>query len=311
MITPEQAIQAVHELAGEHRGYRALHAKGFLVSGTFTATAEAAALSRAAHLTGDPVPTVVRFSNGAADPNQPDGAPGVRGMAAKFFLPDGSTTDISAQTAPLFVSSTPDGFIEFLRASKRDALMGLRIAGYVARHPRAFRALRASAGALRVPVSYATVAYHALHAYRWLDAQGGARFVRYHWIPAASVEYLPSGEAKAKDADFLTSELAARLAEGPVSFHLQVQIAGPNDSTTDPSAPWSTREAVTVGTLTITDGHSDRESSGHIVVFDPLRVTDGIEPSDDPVLHFRSRAYSVSVKDRTGVSRGAEAPRDD
>jgi catalase len=189
--------------------------------------------------------------------------------------------------------------------------MGWRIARYVARHPRVFRALRASAGAVRVPASYATVTYHALHAYRWIDEHGGARFVRYHWIPTASVEYLPSRVARAKDADFLTSEIATRLAEGPVSFDLQVQIAGPNDSTTDPSAPWTTKEVITAGTLTITDSHSDRESSGHIVVFDPLRVTDGIEPSDDPVLHFRSHAYSVSVKDRTGVSRGAEAPRDE
>ena len=39
-----------------------------------------------------------------------------------------------------------------------------------------------------------------------------------------------------------------------------------------------------------------------------MRVTDGIEPSDDPVLRFRTRAYSASVKLRTGVDRGPEAP---
>jgi len=34
-------------------------------------------------------------------------------------------------------------------------------------------------------------------------------------------------------------------------------------------------------------------------LFDPMRLTDGIEPSDDPVLRFRPRAYSVSVERRT------------
>jgi len=48
--------------------------------------------------------------------------------------------------------------------------------------------------------------------------------------------------------------------------------------------------------------------SDDIVVFDPMRVTDGIEPSDDPILRFRTHAYSTSVKLRTGVDRGAEAP---
>ena len=41
--------------------------------------------------------------------------------------------------------------------------------------------------------------------------------------------------------------------------------------------------------------------------FEALRA-EGIEPSDDPVLHFRTFAYSASVKLRSGVARGAEAP---
>ena len=35
---------------------------------------------------------------------------------------------------------------------------------------------------------------------------------------------------------------------------------------------------------------------------------DGIEPSDDPVLRFRTLVYSASVKLRSGVDRGPEAP---
>ncbi len=50
--------------AGLSPGNRALHAKGKLYRGTFTATAEAAQLSRAAHLSGSAVPALIRFSNG-------------------------------------------------------------------------------------------------------------------------------------------------------------------------------------------------------------------------------------------------------
>jgi catalase len=311
MVSPEQAIEACHALFGQHPGCRALHAKGLLVAGSFTATAEAHTLSRAAHLSGEPVPTVVRFSNGTGNPGEPDNKPGIRGMAAKFFLSNGSTTDISAQTAQLFISSTPDGFVDFLRASKRDALLGWRLARYVARYPRFLRGLRTSTAAMRIPASYATASYHALHAYRWIDANGKARYVRYHWIPQAGDARLSPAAARSKGAEFLTEEMRTRLASKPVCFDLQVQIAGPDDSTTDPSAPWASTQTITVGTLRITDSDSDRESSGHILVFDPMRVTDGIEPSDDPILHFRTYAYSVSVKERTGVSRGAEAPSTD
>jgi catalase len=39
-----------------------------------------------------------------------------------------------------------------------------------------------------------------------------------------------------------------------------------------------------------------------VLVFDPTRVTDGIELSDDPILRFRPRAYSVSVARRAPLS---------
>jgi catalase len=43
-----------------------------------------------------------------------------------------------------------------------------------------------------------------------------------------------------------------------------------------------------------------------VLVFDPTRVTDGIELSPDPILNIRTHAYSVSVEARTGVSRPAD-----
>jgi catalase len=46
---------------------------------------------------------------------------------------------------------------------------------------------------------------------------------------------------------------------------------------------------------------TERERGGDILVFDPTRVADGIALSDDPILHFRPRAYSASVTRRTGA----------
>jgi len=160
----------------------------------------------------------------------------------------------------------------------------------------------------KVPASYATVAYHGLHAFRWVAADGSARFVRYHLLPDAGEEFLPPPVAAQKSADFLIDELDERLTSGPVRFAYQVQIAAEGDSLVDPSRAWHSTQTVTVGTIDITGVETQREHGGDIVVFDPMRVTDGIEPSDDPVLRFRTLAYSASVKLRTGVDRGPEAP---
>jgi catalase len=305
VVTPDEAMQAIRDTGGAKAGHRALHAKGKLYRGSFTATPQAAQLSRAAHLDGSAVPALIRFSNGSGNPKQRDGAPGVRGMAVKFTLPDGSTTDVSTQTAKLFTSSTPDGFVDLLRAMRPGLTTPLRLGRYLLTHPALLGSL---GGAAKIPSSYATIAYHGLHAFKWVDAAGDANFVRYHFIPAAGEQYLSLRTTLSKDPDFLNDELDARLAEGPVRFYFRVQIAGPGDSTVDPSAKWRSDDTTTVGTLDITGLDTERERGDDIVVFDPMRVTDGIEPSDDPILHFRTQAYSASVKLRTGVDRGPEAP---
>jgi catalase len=308
VVTADQAIDAIRATGGAQPGNRALHAKGKLYRGTFTATPDAAALSRAAHLSGATVPALIRFSSGSGNPRQPDNAPGVRGLAVKFTLPDGSTTDVSTQTAKLFPVSTPDDFVSLLRAMRPGPTAPLRLIGYIATHPGFIKALPVVKEANKVPASYGTIAYHGLHAFRWVAADGSERFVRYHLKPAGGDQILTPDVAKAKGADFLTDELDERLAAQPVRFEYQVQIAAHGDSTVDPSKPWQSTQTVTVGTLEITGVETEREHDGDIVVFDPMRVTDGIEASDDPVLHFRTIAYSASVKLRTGVDRGPEAP---
>jgi catalase len=307
-VTPDEAIEAIRATGGAQPGYRALHAKGTLYRGRFTATPAAAALSRAKHLDGSAVPALFRFSNGSGDHTQRDGVPGVRGLAVKLTLPDGSTTDVSTQTARLFVSSTPDGFIDLLKAMRPGPTKPLRMTKYLAIHPRLLAALPVLRDANRVPASYVTVEYHGLHAFRWVSADGSARFVRYHLHPVAGEKFLSGPAAKGKAPDFLVHELNHRLSSGPVLFDFRVQIAGPNDSTVDPSAPWHSGETVTVGNLEIIGLNTEREHGDDIVVFDPMRVTDGIEPSEDPVLRFRTHVYSASVKLRTGVDRGPEAP---
>jgi catalase len=296
VTSPEEAIEAIDGRFGVHPRRRALHAKGSLYSGTFTANPEAARLTRAAHMQGNPMPATVRWSNGSGDPNVPDYAPDVRGLAVTFHLADGSRTDISSQSVPRFPFKGVDPFVELIRLSKPSLASVVRMPLFLARNPRAIGAIRSNLGALKPPPSYAAISYHALHAFRWLDAGGGERFVRYTWRPTVDLPALGRDEAKERGRDYLREELVERLGRGPIRFELEVQIAGPGDDPHDPSAVWPVdRERVLVGTLEVTEPSEE----GDDYVFDPTRVTDGIELSDDPVLRFRPRAYAISHERRT------------
>lgn len=302
MISPREAVDAIGDRFGRHAGYRALHAKGLLCRGSFTATSEAARLTRAAHMQGEAVAVTVRFSNGSGDPRSPDYAPDVRGMATKFYLPDGSRTDISAQTVPRFPVHTPEDFIGLLKASAPGRGRLLRLPLFLATHREAIPALRENAPTFRPPPSYASCRFYAIHAFRWVGGSGGERYVRYRWIPHASDEPIPGEEARSRGRDYLQEEMQERLAREPVRFTLELQLAGDGDPVEDPAAVWpAERETLAAGTLEVTELERERETGDDILVFDPMRVTDGIEPSDDPVLHFRPGSYSVSVERRTSA----------
>ncbi len=299
-LTSHDAIDAAHAAFGSHPGYRALHAKGTLLKGTFTATPQAAGLTKAAHMQGEPVPVTARVSNGGGNPDVPDYAPDVRGLAVKMYLPDGTRTDIVAQSAPRFPFHRPEPFIELLGVQRPGVDLAFKMPAVLARHPEALRTLPANIPALRPPESYATIPYYAVHAYRFVDAEGRSRYVRYTLVPELPVSHLAPWAARRLGRDYLQEDIRRRVADGSVRFTVELQVALPGDEVDDPYVQWpKDRERVTAGTIELTGLDTDRESGDDILVFDPTRVVDGIELSDDPVLRFRPEAYSGSVAART------------
>jgi catalase len=120
------------------------------------------------------------------------------------------------------------------------------------------------------------------------------------WVPQSEEPALKRSEARSRGADYLRAEITERLARGPVRFTLEVQIAGAGDDPHDPTARWAKdRERVTAGALEISGEAPDGPPGGEPFVFDPMRLTDGIEPSNDPILRYRPGAYSESVERRS------------
>lgn len=304
---PEQIVDAIHDINGRHEGTRAVHAKGILCSGTFTAAPEAAALTRAAHMRGEPVRATVRFSNGGGDPGSPDSAKDGRGLAVKLYLEDGSRTDLVAITLPRFFVRTPEDFLDFTRARKPDPETGQpdleKLGAFLEAHPEALPAIQ-HALSQPAPASYAQLEYHGIHAFKWISPDGRERWVRFSWRPAAGEAGLSDDELAEMSPDYLQEEIRERLGREPVEFTLEVAIAEEGDDPDDPTEPWpDDRERVAVGTLRIEELDATRERDGDVLVFDPTRVTDGIELSADPILHVRPEAYAVSVERRSGARR--------
>ena len=301
---PERLVDRLEAIGGRHEGQRAAHARGVLCSASFTPSPPAAELCRAPHLSGGPHRAHVRLSNGSGDPSARDAARGAHGLALKVYLPDGSTTDIVAMTLQTFFVRTVEDFVAFGEVRVPDPDTGkpdmARIGAFLGEHPETLPAVQAVMTA-PPPESYARLAYHAIHAFRLTAPDGSERWVRWHWRPEAGEGVLSDEAAAELPYDYLAGEIEDRLESGPVAFALEAEIAAEGDPLDDPTAAWPEgRERVEMGRLALSGIAHDRERDGDILVFDPVRVADGIALSEDPILHARSGAYRVSVTRRTG-----------
>ena len=301
----ERLVASINASYGVHPGHRAAHAKGVLCAANFTPTALATRLSRALHLRGGEVRAHVRFSNGSGDPTAPDTARDARGLAVKFYLADGTTTDVVAISLPAFFARTPEDLLAFNDARRPDPATGApdveRVGAYLAEHPEALPAVTA-AMTHPLPASYAGVTYNRLHAFGF-EGENGTRFGRYHFVPEHGDESLSEAEAGVHAADYLSEELEKRFTRGSAIFHVRVELAAADDSIDDSTAVWPEgREQVELGQLRVTGRAFDRERAGDVLVFDPTRVTDGIRCPDDPILLARSGAYRVSVSRRISAT---------
>lgn len=297
-------VAAVHaDAGGMFAGFRAAHAFGRIYYGAFIPTATAKTMSRAAHFQGAPTPATARLSAVSGDPKQNPSK--IVAMATKFFLPDGTVTDLIGITLPAFFARTPEEFIAVSDALALDPLSGQpdlsKLGPVLASYPNAASLFRWLQDQPDIQ-SLASATYRPLHAYLFTNAQGVSRWARYVWKPEApGADPAPKAPGDAAH-DHLFEEFEGRLAVQPVRFRLELQLARDGDPVGDPSSAWpEDREHVIVGHLELLRRITEGEIGDPVMMHDPTAVTDGIEISpDDQLIAARRGAYLLSVAERSG-----------
>jgi catalase len=295
-----QAVDALQKVYGVHPGFRPNHAKGIVTEGSFKASAQAAALSKAALFAGTAIPVTVRFSDAGGVPNIPDGSDiaNPHGMAIKYHLPDGSDADMVLVSLKFFPVATGADFRDLLlaiAASPPDAPKPTKLDQFIAAHP----SVPAAASTAATPESFATEEYYGINAFIFVNQAGEKQAVRYQMLPERTVHLDPADAAK-RSPDFLIDDLGVRLGRGKVTFRLRAQLAAAGDQTADPSKPWpADRRVVDLGELTIDKVVPNSLEAQKSLLFMPVQVPDGIELSDDRMPEFRSNAYADSFARRS------------
>jgi catalase len=296
----EQIVDAINGVFGRQARNRAVHAKGIVLSATFAPSARAHELSRAPHLQRAPTPVTARFSCFSGNPDVADTDPTAspRGLALKFHLDDGTTTDL--------VTHSFNGFPTATAAELGQLFTALSLSGPGATHPTSAERFMSKHPRARAffetpkppPVSYATLRYFGVNSFAFANARGAVTVGRYRLEPAAGEQFLAAGDAARAHADYLRRELRERVAAAPLRFTLVVQLAAAEDRVDDPSLAWpDTRPTLELGTLALQEIVADSRAAEEMLIFSPGSLPLGIAPAD-PMIQAREEAYAVSYARR-------------
>jgi catalase len=293
----QQIVDAFEATSLPHPGFRRNHAKGICVTGRFESNGNASVLSRASVFDPGTYPIVGRFSAPGTDPARPDANSKVRSFALQFALPGREQWRTAMNSAPIFAVRTPEAVFEQLSAQALDASGHkdpVKMAAFLRAHPEA-QAFNAWLDSHPPSSAFFNASYFSIDAFRFVDRQGGTRYVRWRVVPDTA--YRPIGAATEGDPDFLEHDLVARLEHGPLRWHLMISVAKAGDPVDDATRQWPAerdRDSIDAGTLVIDRAQSQIDGPCRDVNFDPLVLPQGIEASNDPLLAARSSVYADS-----------------
>lgn len=301
-VTADQVVSALEGTFGVHPGERRNHTKGTCAVGEFVGSPEAGMYTRSALFSGTKVPVVARFSLPGGNPKVPDSAKIPRGLALEFRLPDGGRQHMTMLNTPVFGAATPQTFFDDIVAKKPDPATGKpdpeKIKAFRASHPDSLPQAE-FLEKHNPPVSWANSSYFGIHTFKFVNRDDKTTLVRWRFAPQDGEILMSDDEVKSPPKNFLEQKLIERTQHGPVRWDMILTIGVPGDPEDNPTLLWpSGRKEIKVGTLTISTAMPQKGAECEKINFDPLVMVDGIEPTNDPVLLFRSSAYAISFGKR-------------
>lgn len=307
-VTQNRLMGELHNAGSYGQGFRRAHAKGVCVSGWFDASGKAVPLSQAAVFHEQHVPVIGRLALGVGQPYAPDSVATVRSMALRLMPPNAPEWRTGMNDPPVLPLRDAQDASDFFAAQQIDPVTGkpdpARVKAFGMAHPW----LKAAAEANKhrfISSGFADDTFYSLNSFIMVAADGSKTAVRWAMVP---LQPPILGDEKIKDHDYLFRHLITDIHEHPLQWRLVVTVAGKHDAINDPSQIWEEDDPkIDAGTLTLTAVQSEDGGPCTGILFDPLILPPGIQPSADPILQVRSAAYMRSFSLRSGEKRSPSA----
>jgi catalase len=308
---------------------RVVHARGFGAHGFFETYEPLTDLTRADlfQRAGERTPAFVRFSTVAGNKGSPDLARDVRGFAVKLYTREGNW-DLVGNNIPVFFIQDAIKFPDLIHAAKQEPDRGFPQAqtahdnfwDFVSLMPESTHMLMWIMSDRAIPRSFRFMEGFGVHTFRLINADGEAKFVKFHWKPKQGLQSVAWNEAvkiNGADPDFHRRDLWNAIAAGDYpEWELGLQVF--DDAFADRFAfdvldptkliPEEDLPIRRVGRLVLDRVVDNFFAETEQVAFCTQNIVPGIDFTNDPLLQGRNFSYLDTQLKRLGSPNFSQLP---
>jgi len=308
---------------------RIVHARGSAAHGYFQPYENLSRYTKAGFLQdpGVRTPVFVRFSTVVGSRGSSDLARDVRGFAVKFYTEEG-IFDLVGNNIPVFFIQDALKFPDLVHAVKPEPDHEMPQAAsahdtfwdFISLMPESMHMIMWVMSDRAIPRSFRMMEGFGVHTFRFIDAAGVSRFVKFHWKPLLGTHAVVWDEAQkisGKDPDFLRRDLWEAIEQGNYpEWELGVQIVDEEREhdfdfdLLDPTKliPEELVPVERIGRLTLNRNPDNFFAETEQVAFHPGHIVPGIDFTNDPLLQGRLFSYTDTQLKRLGGPNFHEIP---
>lgn len=317
-----QFLEKISHFDRERIPERVVHARGAGAHGVFEAYGKVgdepiAKYTRAKLLQekGKQTPVFVRFSSVIHGGHSPETLRDPRGFAVKFYTEDGNW-DLVGNNLKVFFIRDAMNFPDLVHAFKPDPVTnrqdGERIFDFISNTPEAMHMITFLFSPYGIPANYRQMQGSGVNTYKWVNQDGEAVLVKYHWEPLQGIKNLSQEQAEAvqaKNFNHATQDLYEAIERGEYpEWELCVQIMSDDEhpeldfDPLDDTKIWPVDQFpfMPVGKMTLNRNPENYFAEVEQSAFGTGVLVDGLDFSDDKMLQGRTFSYSDTQRYRVG-----------
>lgn len=284
-------VKSFEQVFGANKGKRRNHTKGFCFTGRLSPKDKMISQYSMSSLFKHDSEVIGRLSHKGGNAKAFDDKHADYGMGLSISTESGEKHLMSMNTLDFFPVQTPKAFAELMRAKANgsEAVAAFKKNSADLRRYGVHHAKKS-----KILTPYEGTTFNSINSFYLINENNQKTAVRWSFVPQNQQSLVVP-----QKHDFFYQNMQENLKAHPIVWDMVVTIANEIDDVNNAARAWEgSHTQIVAAELTVSSVATEENGKCEKINFDPLVLSKGFEPSNDPLLQARRNAYAVSFGKR-------------